>query len=186
VGAEVKKNPIGMSSHIEEIIPFIPNAGPGAMLLAEGYASSVLREEMESLKKDNKNIQALYEKDKKIRELEYEIFCLKDKIVTKDAELERLKWKVEPSTNKGVPVAFHSGRPGAIGFKFVNIKSSQYWVATVGEREYTKDINLPTGEYRVLITRDGKEIKQERLIVTPEPSISYGNTWYHGFVLDRE
>ena len=77
VSAEAKKNPAGMSSYIEDIIPLIAKAGPGAELLAEEYASEAVREEMKRLRQDS-NVVKLVELEKKNADLQEELNKIKE------------------------------------------------------------------------------------------------------------
>lgn len=180
VSAEAKKNPAEMSSFIEEVIPLIPKAGHGVALQVEEYASEALRKEMVRLRQESGVIE-LKKIEKETGVLKARLENMEKYIIAKDAEIERLKLKVEPSEDD-VPVVFRSTASGIVGFKFLNVASGQHRLALIGVGEYNKTINLQPGEYEVIISQNGKNVKQQRLHVKLEPSVEFKGKWYHGFV----
>lgn len=180
VAEEAKKNPAGMSSYIEEMIPLIAKAGPGAALQAEEYASEAVREEMKRLKEDSNTVKLL-EKEKQIAELEEknrEIFVL---ATFYKEEFEKFnqgkeKYLVALITEN----SYTNARLQCI--EKASKKKYEFQCETIHYR-VPLEIELPLGNYLVTLFEYGNSKRATaELSVTHEESAKYLDKPYHGII----
>jgi len=180
VNAEAKKNPEGMSSYIEEIIPLIAKAGPGAALQAEEYASEAVREEMKRLKEDSNTVKLL-EKEKQIAELEEKNKKILELATYHKEEFEKFNQGKEKylvaliTENSYINVRFQC-------IENTSKKKYEFQCKTIRCR-IPLEIELPLGNYSVTLFEYGNYKRATaELSVTHEESAKYLDKPYHGII----
>lgn len=151
VSAEAKKNPVGMSSFIEEIIPLISKAGPGAALQAEEYASEAVREEMRRLRQDS-NIENLVKKEKQVSDLQKTIGQLEKVIEDQKKEIAHLQEIMELKSKKVPVLLINRWLYTNCSFMIESKKTGDQWEYLLQDSDSLvsqKEIMLLPGDYTV-------------------------------------